>query len=318
MRKFVKFKALALLVFFVVAAMAVTPSFARVAGVHDRLPAWLTDTFDREFKLGLDLQGGLHLEYSVDVDGAIKNKLDQVANELEATFKEKKDLEVTVLREGFDELHVTFPTVDDVALATDDVLLVTSGVLERVLDDQAATTGVMKFRMPEQAVAENRKAIVDEAINTVRRRVDAMGVAEPNIYPKNRQVVVELPGLSDTATEMKAATDEAGERLRTLLQQGGAEQVMITGLREDPGAMTVVVPDQDVTALLKEVFTDGFADGATLVDERLGVDMEVVPQAEADAARIVLSLTQSSRDAVLEGSSDFRRLLRAIERAAVL
>ncbi len=318
MRKFVKIKAIALVAFFLLALVAVTPSFARVAGVYEQLPTWMTETFDREFKLGLDLQGGLHLEYSVDVDGAIKNKLDQVANELEAAFKEKKDLEVAVTREGIDELHVNFPKVEDVALATDDVLLVTSGVLERIAEDQATSTGVMKFKMPEVAIAENRKAIVDEAINTVRRRVDSMGVAEPNIYPKNRQVVVELPGLSDTATEVKAATMEAGERLRTLLQQGGAAQVMIAALREDPGAIMMTIPEQDVKALLAGTFGDGFADGKTLVDERLGVDFEVITEVEADPARVTLALTPSSRDSVLEGSSDFRRLLRAIERAAVL
>jgi preprotein translocase subunit SecD len=70
----------------------------------------LTETFSDEFKLGLDLQGGLHLEYSVAVDDAMVNKLDQIAAELEANFKEKKDLVVSVERVSLTELHVRLPS----------------------------------------------------------------------------------------------------------------------------------------------------------------------------------------------------------------
>jgi preprotein translocase subunit SecD len=59
--------------------------------------------------------------------------------------------------------------------------------------------------MIEERLAEARKSAVGQALDTVRRRIDAMGIAEPNIYPKNRQIVIELPGLSDTTTEIKAA-----------------------------------------------------------------------------------------------------------------
>ena len=70
MRRFVKLKALLLVVLMSVAAMAVAPSIAKVGGFA--LPEWITTTFTRQFKLGLDLQGGLHLEYSVAVDEALE------------------------------------------------------------------------------------------------------------------------------------------------------------------------------------------------------------------------------------------------------
>ncbi len=321
MRRFVKLKAVGLLLLLVVSVMAVVPSFASVLGRKEALPAWWTNVFQNEFKLGLDLQGGLHLEYSVDVDDAIANKLDQIANELEAGFKEKKDLEVSVERKGIDTLQITFPSPEDVKRATDDVMGVSYGTLERDPDDQAESTGVMVLKMPEQAISDARSAIVDEAIGTVRRRVDAMGVAEPSIYPKNRQVVVELPGLADTATEVRAATYEAGEKIQGILQDAGSPQVMITDFREDPGALQITVPEADVAALVDEAFGDAWVevDGVQhLDDERLGAEFTVVEQAEPDPGALVLEMTEASRDELLENSNEFRRLLRAIERAAVL
>lgn len=330
MRRFVLVKALFVVVLFLVAAVSIIPSFARIynksadEGQQVVLPEWFANTFSNEFELGLDLQGGLHLEYSVAVDEAMVNKLDQIAAELEANFKEKKDLRVSVERVGLTELHVKLPTPDDVALATDDVMGIALSSMERLADEPGEpgeSDGVIRLRMPDSAMAETRKAIVGQALDTVRRRVDAMGVAEPNIYPKNRQIVVELPGLSDTATELQAAQIDAASQLTEILRGAGATQVVIGEVKEDPGAFEVTVPEKDVRAFLREVFADNITDEDVIIDERLGAELQILPAdpgAEPDPASTVVSMTQIARDQVLEESSDFRRLLRVIERAAVL
>ena len=150
------------------------------------------------------------------------------------------------------ELHVKLPSAGDIDLATDDVMGIAYGSMERLADEPGepgASDGVIRLRMPDQSVAETRQAIVGQAIDTVRRRVDAMGVAEPNIYPKNRQVVVELPGLSDTATELRAAQVEAAAQLSAILRGAGVDQVVTVETKEDPGAFKLTVPDRDVRAL---------------------------------------------------------------------
>jgi protein-export membrane protein SecD len=313
-----------------VAGISVIPSFARIFNKNKAeaeqlvLPPLLVDNYSNEFKLGLDLQGGLHLEYSVAVDSAIENKLDQIAAEVEGNFKEKKDITATVERISLTELHIKLPTPEDIDLATDDVMGITFGSMERLTDapgEPGASDGVIRLQMPDQVVSETRKAIVGQALDTVRRRVDAMGVAEPNIYPKNRQIVVELPGLSDTATELRAAQVDAATQLSEILRGTGVEQVITVEVKEDPGAFRVTIPDQDASKLLRDTFGDKVTDQGVIVDERLGAELQIVPPdagAEPDPATTVLSMTQLSRDTILEESSDFRRLLRVIERAAVL
>jgi preprotein translocase subunit SecD len=241
MRRFVKLKAIALLLLMALATISILPSFARIA--HFELPAWITNTFTRQFELGLDLQGGLHLEYSVAVDEALENKLDQMAGELEGAFKDKKGIDVETERVGRDTLLIHFENPEDISLATEDVMATVAGYLERDDDAQGLEAeGTMRMTVPSQIIEDAQKAVIGQAIETVRRRVDAMGVAEPNIYPKNRQVVIELPGVSDTATELRAAANVAADELMKLLIAAGGVQVTAIENREDPGAVDRASP----------------------------------------------------------------------------
>ncbi|HET6583840.1 MAG TPA: protein translocase subunit SecD [Nannocystaceae bacterium] len=321
MRRFLKLKALALLALVTWATLMILPSL--VPQPEENLPAWITQNFQRKFQLGLDLQGGLHLEYSVAVDEAIENKLDQIAAELEIAFREKKDLEVAVTRIDSDKLQIQFPTPDDVALATDDVMAITVGVLDRIEPDAGepgVAQGVILLQMPEEAISENRKAAVANALETVRKRVDAMGVAEPNIYPKNRQIVVELPGLATEGTELRAAASDASALLTQILAASGTAQITTSEVRDDPGAVKLTVPEGDARALLQRAFPDKITDDGIIVDDRLPVELVVRPEdpAAPDPATVVLALSERARDQVLEQASDFRRLLKIIERQAVL
>ena len=325
MRRFLKLKALALAALMVTAVLMVLPSVAAIAPDAIKLPTWITDTFQSKFQLGLDLQGGLHLEYSVAVDEAVQKKLDQVAGELEAGFRQKKDVEVSVVREGNETLKIRFANPEDVATATPDVLGVALDLLERVDPDDGPgeDEGVITLTMPEAKLAELRKDSVTTALDTVRSRVDIMGVAEPNIYPKNRQLVVELPGLSDTATEVRAAAKDAARGvIEVLQQQAGVPQALDEELRGDPGAFTLTIPDHDAEQVLREAFAGKLTeDGKTIVDDRITAELVLMEQdadVAADPATVVLGLSESAREAVLEDAGDFRRLLKIIERQAVL
>jgi protein-export membrane protein SecD len=329
MRRFVKFKLLLLALLMATATISILPSFAQIGKFE--LPAWISQTFTRTFKLGLDLQGGLHLEYSVAVDEALENKLDQMAGELESAFKEKKNVQVTTERDGKDALLIRFANPDDIKLATEDVMAVVAGYLERDEEAKALEAeGVIRMYVPQQVIEQNQKDVLSQAIETVRRRVDAFGMAEPNIYPKNRQVVIELPGVSDTATELRAAIGEAANTLANRLTASGV-QIQVVENREDPGAIDVRAPEQDIRALIEQEFgadklipdPEGAPAGSVLIFDDSLLDGQVVmlpadPGAPPDPEQVTIALTEGARDAVLESSSDFRRLLKAIERAAVL
>jgi len=68
-----------------------TPSVAGWLGKDDQLPTWMKKHVDKKILLGLDLQGGLHLVYEVQVDKAVSDKAERLSADLEEKLhKEKK------------------------------------------------------------------------------------------------------------------------------------------------------------------------------------------------------------------------------------
>src|SRR5580704_10332368 len=77
--------------------VVLVPSVASWTHQTDKLPDWFKKTFTRKISLGLDLQGGLHLVYEVQVDKAISDKADRLASDIEEKLhrdKKVKDLSI--------------------------------------------------------------------------------------------------------------------------------------------------------------------------------------------------------------------------------
>jgi preprotein translocase subunit SecD len=68
--------------------------------------------------------------------------------------------------------------------------------------DREASAGTYTFRMRENLQVQHRAEAVDQAIQTIERRVNELGVSEPTVAPygtSGDQIIVELPGVSNTA-----------------------------------------------------------------------------------------------------------------------
>ncbi|MES1207812.1 MAG: hypothetical protein ABUS79_17905, partial [Pseudomonadota bacterium] len=90
---------------------------------EDKQPAFIQKHFQKRIQLGLDLQGGLHLVYEVNVDKAVAGKVDRLASDLEDRLhKDKGVADLNVNREGRDDIILTFkPPAEQVKL--DDSIL---------------------------------------------------------------------------------------------------------------------------------------------------------------------------------------------------
>lgn len=152
--------------------------------------------------LGLDLQGGLLLQYNVLVDKAVQNKLDRMASDIEKRLKSKdKTLKVGVEHpESEFYVDVTF-TGDDASkadkLLNDDFMgLFTSLRRDKIGD------GKFRLAMDDAYVDETKGFAVEQAIETIRQRIDALGVSEPSITRRGKSdIVVQLPGLKEKDVE---------------------------------------------------------------------------------------------------------------------
>src|SRR5918993_2792937 len=177
-----------LLVFF---AIGVYPILAQRYGLP--APGWL---MAKRLKLGLDLQGGVHLVLRVHTGDALRT----------FTMTSSDQLRETLQTAG---VNVGAITVEgETSFKVDGVPGDRDAEFRRAADDQLSTTfdrasapgGSYSFTLKKDVEADMREQTVAQALETIDRRVNALGVTEPNISrygQTNDQIMVQLPGVSE-------------------------------------------------------------------------------------------------------------------------
>jgi len=174
--------------------------FTAEEGAEPVLPEWYTDIFDKKMVLGLDLQGGIHLQYKVDIEQALKRKSIQIAGTIESLMKAEREVEVTAKPfkgETIDEITTVVVTFPDTA-STDklDQEFVNQYIPGYEVAD--VTDAVMTLVMSDSSIEEFQTGAVDQAIETIERRINAFGVAESSISKRGEsELVVQLPGIKE-------------------------------------------------------------------------------------------------------------------------
>ena len=72
---------------------------------EEKRPAFFQKYFKKRIQLGLDLKGGLHLVYEVNIEKAVASKVDRLANEVDDALR-KKGADFTVVRTGRDDIAI--------------------------------------------------------------------------------------------------------------------------------------------------------------------------------------------------------------------
>lgn len=182
-------KAIGILLLTIVSVAYLVPT---IVG-EEKLPAWYVKYVKAKLNLGLDLQGGIHLVFEVQVDKAVSDKADRLAADIEDRLRKDKKVVVKIDREGRDDLVVKFKSAADLAKFDKKFFAQFRSNLDEAERDAAKF--VLRLRMDANYVQEVQEYAIRQAVETIRGRIDQFGVAEPTILRKNRDIVVELPGL---------------------------------------------------------------------------------------------------------------------------
>ena len=152
--------------------------------LNQLLPEWLQKY---GIVLGLDLQGGVHLVYEVDGDTAVDVTMERIASSLTNIFAENK-IEARADKENA-----------DIVVSSDDEKVADTVVKEfPSLALARRDNGRLVYRLDEAEGKRIKDFAADQALETIRNRVDQFGVAEPDIrMQSNSEIVVQLPGVKD-------------------------------------------------------------------------------------------------------------------------
>ena len=181
----------------------------------------LKNNFSQQIKLGLDLQGGTHLILQVQTQEAIAQETDQTVDRL-TTQMRAKNIHYDEMRR-VDDTHILVRNVASDQLS-DFRDLVTSQ-LQNVWDMSPAAGDPNGYTLTlrPSAVAAIREQTMTQSIETIERRINALGLTEPTIQQRgganDNEILVQLPGEGDPS------------RAKAVIQAGGQLELKLV---EDP------------------------------------------------------------------------------------
>jgi len=152
----------------------------------------------KKINLGLDLQGGMHLVLEVDSAKAVESTIERIAQEIRDTLRQDQIRNVAV--ERIDGTRISVQVKDEENIDKFQALLDKDFRDLRKISENKSD-GVLKLVLGMTDADRNHveKLAVDQALETIRNRIDQFGVSEPDILRQGEnRILIQLPGIKDT------------------------------------------------------------------------------------------------------------------------
>jgi len=178
--------------------------------------------------LGLDLKGGIHLKMRVNTGDAVRIETDQAMSSF-----------------GEQLTKLSLPAAQMRRTANDTFLVLTPAGVDAAQYEKAGTDWLAQydgsrspeglvFKMKGMAASALADDTVEQAIETIRNRVDALGVTEPIIAreggDRGDRIVIQLPGVDDPARVKDIIRTTAQLQFRMVEAGPGPDQQTVLGL----------------------------------------------------------------------------------------
>jgi len=207
-------------------------SFGRQAVVALNLAPATPDFMDSinaaPMYLGLDLRGGVHFLMDVDMEAAVAKAYLRYVDEIKGSLRSEKIRYVSVEVEN-EALEIQFK---DVPTLQAGLVKLNEEYTNRFTITSDETTSAPKaiLKLSQTTIAETQKYALQQNITTLRNRINELGVAEPVIQQQgDRRIVVQLPGVQDTARAKEILGATATLEFRLVEENGDPYRAEKTG-----------------------------------------------------------------------------------------
>ncbi|MDP7418317.1 MAG: protein translocase subunit SecD [Gammaproteobacteria bacterium] len=161
-----------------------------------RTPDWMRAIGLKPMSLGLDLRGGVHFLFEVDIDGAVEQRLKQYESDFDKLLRKNRIKRKTRLVK--DAVRITLGDASDADRA-EDLLRDADADIDLSRRTESGSV-IIVARMTEDQVKQRRDFAIQQNTVTLRNRVNELGVAEPLVQRQGLdRIVVQLPGVQDPA-----------------------------------------------------------------------------------------------------------------------
>ncbi|PYU60349.1 MAG: hypothetical protein DMG55_10820, partial [Acidobacteria bacterium] len=178
--------------------------------------AQVKDNFSKQIKLGLDLQGGTHLLLQVQIQEAIGQETDTTVDRL-TTLLRAKNIHYDEVRR-VDDTHILVRNLDPAQLSQFRDIYNAQFVTDWDMSAAAGNLNGYTWTLKTSAIARIQESTMTQSLETIDRRINALGLTEPTIQlhgRKDNEILVQLPGEGDPSRAMSVI--QAGGQLELRL-----------------------------------------------------------------------------------------------------
>ncbi|MGY6630483.1 MAG: protein translocase subunit SecD [Wenzhouxiangella sp.] len=268
------------------------PDYVVALNLAPATPAWLRAINGEPMVLGLDLQGGVHFLMQVDMDAARTQQLERFEGTLR-TDLQRANVRYRAVRAERGHVLIELRSEEDRAEAR---RVINREITELVLENRdGSETFNLIATIDEDVLRELQQTALRQNISTLRNRVNELGVAEPVIQQQGAdRIVVQLPGVQDTAQAKRVLGSTATVEYRGVDEQNDPFEAQRTG-RIPPQSRLYFMRNGDPILLSRTVI----ASGDNLVMASAGFDQQtgqpnVVVSLDGPGARRMLEHTTAN------------------------
>ncbi|MCD0280282.1 protein translocase subunit SecD [Xanthomonas melonis] len=231
------------------------------------VPDWLAKLGGKPMVLGLDLVGGVHFAMQVDQKAALEKRLDGFAEDIRTTLRDARIAYRSVERRGDNSIQISLGEG-----ANADAARVALAKAQPTLTYEVSGQNIA-VKVPEAELRQIASGAIEQNLTTLRNRVNALGVSEPTIQRQGEdRIVVELPGLQDTAEAKRLIGATASLEFRAVVE-GNAEDAVRTGT-VPPEAKVYRLRDSNAPVLLSK---RALVTGDQMVNASVSTDQNGMP-----------------------------------------
>ena len=208
--------------------------------------AQVKDNFAKQIKLGLDLQGGTHLILQVQVQEAIAQETDQTVDRLTSQLRTRNIRYDEVRR--VDDTHILVRNVDSSQVSQFQDIINAQYANVWDLAPAAGTPPGYTLTLRQNAIAQLQESTMQQSLDTIERRINALGLTEPTIQPRGgrnaNEILVQLPGEGDP-TRAKDVIQAGGQLELRLVEDPAPYSSQVDALTRHGGVLppgTEIVP----------------------------------------------------------------------------
>lgn len=204
MNTILKLKLAFLVTVIAIAIVTIVPSF------YSQTPGWWKTYMAPEgLRLGLDLQGGMHLVLKVNLEKAEENTLEFAATDIKDTLAEQSISAVRTSSASAETIIFTLPNTSAVDQVRDIVAEDFPDIEARIEAKDGSFPRIF-MTLKEEKKDYIKTHAVEQSLEILRNRIDQFGVAEPVIIRQGEsEIVIQLPGVKDPKRALKLLGDTA-------------------------------------------------------------------------------------------------------------